>query len=174
MSLYCFLYSFLNHWCIRMTLDNSVLYFQPVKSNCMKALPHSNCLKGFPNSECDVVTSMTLTRYCIPHTLLRAWFTSGKLKDIISGYLDICRKILCYETRAGQEPRGDRSLDGSCSCGRDWLLFSPSDVSDCLRPRGLQPARLLCPWDSPGKSTERVAVSFSGCDYCFTHLVSAA
>ena len=26
-------------------------------------------------------------------------------------------------------------------------------VSDSLRPRGLQPARLLYPWDSPGKNT---------------------
>ena len=26
-------------------------------------------------------------------------------------------------------------------------------VSACLRPQGLQPTRLLCPWDSPGKST---------------------
>ena len=26
-------------------------------------------------------------------------------------------------------------------------------MSDSLQPRGLQPARLLCPWDSPGKST---------------------
>ena len=29
----------------------------------------------------------------------------------------------------------------------------PSGTSDSLRPRGLQPARLLCPWDSPGKNT---------------------
>ena len=28
-----------------------------------------------------------------------------------------------------------------------------SVVSDSLRPHGLQPARLLCPWDSPGKHT---------------------
>ena len=28
-----------------------------------------------------------------------------------------------------------------------------SVVSDSLRPYGLQPARLLCPWDSPGKNT---------------------
>ena len=28
-----------------------------------------------------------------------------------------------------------------------------SVVSDSLRPRGLQPARLLCPWDSAGKNT---------------------
>ena len=28
-----------------------------------------------------------------------------------------------------------------------------SVTSDSLRPRGLQPTRLLCPWDSPGKNT---------------------
>ena len=28
-----------------------------------------------------------------------------------------------------------------------------SVVSDSLQPHGLQPARLLCPWDSPGKNT---------------------
>ena len=47
---------------------------------------------------------------------------------------------------------------------RRWLLeteadigltvFSCSVVSDSLRSHGLQPARLLCPWDSPGKNTE--------------------
>ena len=26
-------------------------------------------------------------------------------------------------------------------------------MSDSVRPYGLQPARLLCPWDSPGQST---------------------
>ena len=28
-----------------------------------------------------------------------------------------------------------------------------SVISDFLRPHGLQPCRLICPWDSPGKST---------------------
>ena len=28
-----------------------------------------------------------------------------------------------------------------------------SVVSDTLRPLGLQSARLLCPWDSPGENT---------------------
>ena len=35
-----------------------------------------------------------------------------------------------------------------------------SVVSDSLRPYGLYPARLLCPWDSPGKNT-RVGCHFS-------------
>ena len=32
-----------------------------------------------------------------------------------------------------------------------WVI---SVVSHSVRPYGLQPARLLCPWDSPGKNTE--------------------
>ena len=33
-------------------------------------------------------------------------------------------------------------------------MFSCSVMSDSLRPHGLQPASLLCPWNSPGKNTE--------------------
>ena len=33
------------------------------------------------------------------------------------------------------------------------LLFSCWVVSDSLQPHGLQPARLLCPWDFPNKNT---------------------
>ena len=32
-----------------------------------------------------------------------------------------------------------------------WLLLSCSVTSDSLRPHGLQPARLLCPWDLPAR-----------------------
>ena len=32
-------------------------------------------------------------------------------------------------------------------------VLSHSVVSDTLGPHGLQPTRLLCPWDSPGKNT---------------------
>ena len=33
------------------------------------------------------------------------------------------------------------------------VMIVYSVMSDSLRPRGLQPSRLLCPWDFPGKST---------------------
>ena len=36
--------------------------------------------------------------------------------------------------------------------GEKWK-WSCSGVSDSWRPHGLQPTRLLCPWDFPGKST---------------------
>ena len=31
-------------------------------------------------------------------------------------------------------------------------MFSCSVVSDSLQPHGVEPTRLLCPWDSPGKN----------------------
>ena len=46
-------------------------------------------------------------------------------------------------------------LLGSGTRGQSAALFhwSRSGVSDSLRPRGLQPTSLLCPWDSPGKNS---------------------
>ena len=41
------------------------------------------------------------------------------------------------------------------------LLLSCSVVSDSVRPHRRQPTRLLCPWDSPGKSTGMGCHSFS-------------
>ena len=37
-----------------------------------------------------------------------------------------------------------------------------------LQPRGLQPARLLCPWDFSGKSSERI-LSIHGLTLCLLH-----
>ena len=37
--------------------------------------------------------------------------------------------------------------------GSSQSLVSHSVVSDCLQPHGLQPARLLSPWDFLGKNT---------------------
>ena len=38
-------------------------------------------------------------------------------------------------------------------CGDCRSMRAQSSVSDSLQPHGLQPTGLLCPWDSPGKST---------------------
>ena len=46
----------------------------------------------------------------------------------------------------------DESESESASC---------SAMSDSLQPHRLQPARLLCPSDSPGKNTGVVGISFS-------------
>ena len=36
-----------------------------------------------------------------------------------------------------------------------WCCVLCSVMTDSLQPRGFQPARLLCPWDFPGKNTGR-------------------
>ena len=41
------------------------------------------------------------------------------------------------------------------------LSVSHSVISDSLEPHGLWPARLLHPWDSPGRNTGGVAIPFS-------------
>ena len=40
-----------------------------------------------------------------------------------------------------------------CVCVCVCVCEVTSVVSNFVRPHGLQPARLLCPWDSPGKNT---------------------
>ena len=55
---------------------------------------------------------------------------------------------------AGQEAPADRGRDK----GREAQLRTPESVSRSVLshsfwPHGLQPARLLCPWASPGKNT---------------------
>ena len=46
-----------------------------------------------------------------------------------------------------------RELSGSPEGKGSEVKWSCSVVSDSLQPRGLQPTRLLRPWDSPGKNT---------------------
>ena len=50
-------------------------------------------------------------------------------------------------------PVEPRKLDSLQSKRLLLLFISHSVVPDSLRPHGLQPTRLLCPWDSPGKDT---------------------
>ena len=63
-----------------------------------------------------------------------------------------------------QENMSTWILVGDIVSGTLLETFSPSDFSEVvvvqslscvqlLRPRGLSPSRLLCPWDSPGKNT---------------------
>ena len=67
-----------------------------------------------------------------------------------------------------------------CSTPCHWVLlfvccFSRSVVSDSLQPPGLYPARLLCPWDFPGRNTGVGCHAFSKgpcmCVLsCFSHI----
>ena len=74
--------------------------------------------------------------------------------------------------------RAGGSLDDrEAGLGRSTLLqelyllsgsesVSPSVMSDSQRPHGLQPAKLLYPWDSPGKNAGE------GCNFSHTYTIS--
>ena len=57
-------------------------------------------------------------------------------------------------------------------------MLSHSVMSESLRPHGLQPTRLLCPWDFPGKNTgvgchfllQRIFLT-QGLNLCLLHLL---
>ena len=70
----------------------------------------------------------------------------GKLSTVPSCFPS---RLLLHERR---KPGGGGSLFLGLSCA--VCVYSlTSAMSDSLRPYGLWPARLLCPWDSPGKNT---------------------
>ena len=57
------------------------------------------------------------------------------------------------EAGCAYESVGARSKALSSAPSEHCAHKVTSVVSDSLRPRGLHPTRLLCPWDSPGKNT---------------------
>ena len=64
-----------------------------------------------------------------------------------SGGICVCHS--CYRHSVG----GPRIWVNILQCTWKKWSVSCSVVSDPLRPQGLQPSRLLCPWDSPGRNT---------------------
>ena len=74
----------------------------------------------------------------------------------------LCNKVL-FKYKRDRESFWDRHQKGAERAPPDGLQANGirllvvvvfcSVVSDSLRPHGLRPARLLCPWDSPGKNT---------------------
>ena len=100
---------------------------------------------GFLTTEsesCLVVSS------CLrPHGLYSPWNSPGQNTGV--GNLSFLQGIVPTQ----------RSNPGLPHCR--WILYQPSHsvsvsrsvVPDSLRPHGLQPTRLLCPWDFPGKVT---------------------
>ena len=74
-----------------------------------------------------------------------------------------CNPVLCFRRWPVRCPHGGLQIKppGSLSTLSYNHVLSPSVGSNSVRPSGLQPIRLLCPWDSPGQNTEWVAMSSS-------------
>ena len=83
---------------------------------------------------CEAMSSI-LHSVCCGVTLVLEWATCCKIRSFFKkwGALEVISK-------------------------NPWWMYCcccqvASVVSDSVRPHGLQPTRLLCPWDSPGKNT---------------------
>ena len=65
-----------------------------------------------------------------------------------------CRQNLCRLSQQGN-PSENLQWMLKLKARHWWVKWSESRsvVSDSLWPHGLYPAKLLCPWDSPGKNT---------------------
>ena len=109
-----------------------------------------------------------------PTRLLRPWDPPGKNTGVSCHFLFQCMRVKSESEVAQSCPtlrdHMECSLPGSSVYGifqarvPEWgakafskttysVQFSCSVVSDSSRPHGLQPTRLLHPWDFPGKST---------------------
>ena len=66
--------------------------------------------------------------------------------------------LLCFSLQrykgGGSRERGKKVETTKAPVGLTFLRCACSVESDSLQPYGLWPARLLCPWDFPGKNTE--------------------
>ena len=74
------------------------------------------------------------------------WSHKGQKKSTSSSL----RFQLIWWLKAGGSLNSAKELTNAPGC---CCCFSRSVVFDSLRPHGLLPTRLLCPWTSPGQST---------------------
>ena len=84
------------------------------------------------------------SEFPLPPGLL-TWSIQGSslLGDLTPGWLQGC-PLPCKESSFKMQQD---------SVSKYIFSVSRSDVSNSLWPDGLQPTRLLCPWNSPGKNT---------------------
>ena len=75
-----------------------------------------------------------------------------------SNHLILCHPLLLMPSSGTQikdihAPSLILSVASAAPCPPDTCVFNLSVVSRSLQPCALWPARLLCPWDFPGKNT---------------------
>ena len=84
------------------------------------------------------------------YTLIKLYYTkalSNQASSLVSDWILLLRG-----------PRIPVSSRDSTTMFQNW---SRSVISDSQRPHGLQPTRLLCPWDFPARVLEWAAIAFS-------------
>ena len=91
----------------------------------------------------DTCICMTESLCCPPETIT----------TLSIGHTPLQNKKLKKKKKEKENLSLPQAPPSSLPTSSSLLLFSHLVVSDSLRPHGLQPARLLCPWNFPGKNT---------------------
>ena len=113
-----------------------------------------------------VAKSQTWLKWLSAHTLLK-WYLSTSLLErwlapqpevIISNFRTqnsgFCSQLWVLRANTGKLKKIPQStLHYRAMLKAHVCVLSHSVMSDSLRPSGLQPARLLCPWNSPDENT---------------------
>ena len=95
---------------------------------------------------------MKLWRFCILSRLRRnmGLINAINLEELLRIFKQKNMTVLLQQDSFVLELGDSRAMVSALTSS--LLLFSRSVTSNSLRPHGLQPTRLLCPWDSPGKN----------------------
>ena len=64
-----------------------------------------------------------------------------------------CVYLCLHVGREGKKNLAPSDFSLNCLQNKCTCFLSLSVMSDSLQPHGLQPTRLLCPWNSPGQNT---------------------
>ena len=64
-----------------------------------------------------------------------------------------CVYLYLHVGREGKKNLAPSDFSLNCLQNKCTCFLSLSVMSDFLQPHGLQPTRLLCPWNSPGQNT---------------------
>ena len=89
--------------------------------------------------------------------LLQGLFVNAQLLETVSFCHTLALCLGFLQRACGEAPRLPRLIAFLCSrnvcvCVCVCVCVTCSVVSNSLRPHGLKPTRLLCPWDFPGKN----------------------
>ena len=122
------------------------------------AAPFSFCLQSFPASRSFPMSHRWPKYWSFSFSISPSNEYSGLISFNID-WLDILavqgtlKNLLQHHSLKASVLQCSAFFMVQLSLGMCSVFWVTSVMSDSLQPHGLYPARLLCPWDSPGKNT---------------------
>ena len=138
----------LSQWC-HPTISSSAALF----SFCLQSFPAS---RSFPMSQLFISVGQNIGASASASVLsmsIQGWFPLGLTGWISVATQGTLKNLLQHHSLKASVLQCSAFFMVQLSLGMCSVFWVTSVMSDSLQPHGLYPARLLCPWDSPGKNT---------------------